>query len=171
MEILQKLLMGFITLIVGVLLVGVAATSVTNQSQLAHQSAETVTIIREPAIDDINETVSITLSKAPTGWKTEYTDCDISNFVLLNQSGATMTATTDYVLTASTGTITFVNNDNMNETSSNATTASYNYCQDEYLPIDWQRNSLTLVIGFFALALLISSIALFYSVAKDSGIL
>jgi hypothetical protein len=91
-----------------------------------------------------------------------------------NSSGASFTVTTDYVLTASTGTYKLVNSATALATlptANNNTYATYNYCSDDYLNSSWGRTVLNLVAGFFAIAILLTSIALFYSVGKDTGII
>ena len=120
----------------------------------------------------INGSVVYTLTNNPTNWKVD--DCPITAFVLKNNSGTVLTETTDYVLTASAGTFVFVDNALLNNTinmSTNETLATYEYCSDEYLNLGWGRTVIDLVPGFFAIALLLVSIGLFYSVGKETGII
>jgi len=170
-SILQKLLFGFVTLIVGVMLVGVVADNVGTVNSLSSKT-DSFTIVRDPGLNDINTTYLYTVSAPPTGWKLDYSDCAISNFVYKNQSGATQTVNTAYTIVSTTaGTFTLKNVTTLTDATSNATTATYNYCGDTYLPQSWQRNIISLIAGFFALALLIVAVAIFYGIAKDTGII
>ena len=56
-------------------------------------------------------------------------------------------------------------------TGSNLTNVGYTYCGDDYMNIAWGRSILNLVAGFFALGILGVGIGLFYSIAKDAGII
>ena len=81
-----------------------------------------------------------------------------------------MTDVVDYTFTESTGVIVFNNTANVNLSTSNLTTATYQYCESDYLTQGWNRTILNLVPGFFALALLGIGIGLFYAVGKREGI-
>jgi hypothetical protein len=170
----QKLLLAFITLIVGLVLVGSVATSSNTVTTIkAVGSGPTTFAGGAPSWTGthINATKVYTIVNAPTGWKAY--DCPITNFRLTNSSGTALTSATDYVFTASTGTYTMKDTVNTNTTSliaDNVTLVSYNYCGDDYLNSDWQRTVLALTPGFFALALLIFSVGMFYSLARDAGI-
>ena len=173
----QKLILGFVVLIVGLALISPIASNVLDVTDkaLVYDEALDISSVR---IEDgcgagsINASVGLALTNAPTGWK--ITDCPITSFSMKNQTGVAATVTTDYVLFASNGTITLLNTtrfvgDECAQTS-NATTLTYTYCGDDYMNIAWGRTIVNLVAGFFALALLGASVGLFYSVAKDAGI-
>ena len=170
----NKLILGFVMLIIGVILVGVIAQQTnlrTDKLSVGNESHA----LDEDGFPLINGTTAYTITNAPTGWKS--TDCPLTNFIVTNQSGQALTLTTDYTVTLSTGEYLLVNNDNTNTTYGlygdleNSTYVSYTYCADDYLNQSWGRSVLDLVSGFFAIALLLGAIALFYSVAKDTGIL
>jgi len=172
----QKLLLAFITLIIGLVLVGSIAVSSNGLTTMTSVTDEegTMTAAGGPPQWDgtsINESYEYTITNAPTSWKV--LDCPITNFAITNSSGTAWTVTTDYVFTASTGTYTLVDTDVTNQTSQtdNQTLVSYSYCGDDFLNSTWQRSIMNLIPGFFALALLIFSVGMFFSVAKDAGII
>jgi len=171
-----KLVLGFLALLLGAVLIGTLATqglAVTDKKTVTsevHNVASTYATGRNTT--NINPTIVYTLTNNPTGWKT--TDCPITNFVLANSSGSEFTVTTDYVLTDDAGTFTLVNSAHAVATlplANNNTYATYTYCGDDYMNSSWGRSSINLIAGFFALAILLIGVGLFYSVAKDTGII
>ncbi len=80
-------------------------------------------------------------------------------------------ASTDYEIFSSSGIIQLLPSAAANDNNINDTFASYTYCPDDYLVLPWGRSIMNLVAGFFALAILGLGLGLFYSVAKDAGIL
>ena len=164
----NKLILAFVTLIIGVVLIGTIATqgnAVTEKTNVAGESTSFTPLVNTT----INETETLSLTNAPTGWKVD--DCPITNLVLSNGSDA-LTVTTDYVFTAASGTFTLKDTAAvraLNDT--NATISSYTYCADDYLNLSWGRTMIDLVGGFFAIGLLLVSVGLFYSVAKEQGII
>ncbi len=175
MSSMNKLIAAFVMLILGVVFatqiatLGQEITTTTYVSSENHLVAGTIATGKNQT--EINGTIVYTLTNAPTGWKVD--DCPITGFVLTNNSGTALTVTTQYVLTASAGTFTLVDDGVLNTTidGNNNTIASYNYCGDDYMNLTWGRTSINLVPGFFALALLLISVGLFYSVAKETGLL
>jgi len=173
----QKLILGFLVLIVGISLIGTIATQAILVTEKTGVASETLDIsgarVNSGACPmSINETYPLALVNSPTGWKTS--DCPITSFSMVNQTSVAATVTTDYVLFANNGTLLLMNTtrfvgDDCDQTI-NATTLTYNYCSDGYLNVSWGRSILNLIGGFFALALLGASVGLFYSVAKDAGI-
>jgi len=167
------LVVAFMSLIVGVGLLGVVAQEGLAKTTTLYVANETIDIAN--ARDDaggnatLNQTIQFTITNAPTGWK--ITECPISNFDLRNQSGQTMTVNIDYYFTANSGLLNLTNVEILNSTSSNTTAVNYNYCGDDYIVSAWQRTVLNLVPGFFALALLGISLGLFYVVLKNEGLL
>lgn len=178
----NKLILGFVMLMIGAILIGVIANQ-TNARTTANSNAvsnEVHKVLSPYAaggnLTAINPAITYTTTNLQAGWRTA--DCPLTNFVLSNSSGAVLAegASNGYVLNAAAGTWylrdtagTLVNV--MGDGSSNNTYVSYNYCSDEYLNSSWGRSVLSLVSGFFAIALLMVALALFYSVAKDTGIL
>ena len=175
MGVANKLILAFVMLLIGTILIGVIANQTNSKTTTTTIASEThnvlPTILTGRNVTAINSSIVYTLTNAPTGWKVS--DCPITSFVLTNSSGQAFTDTTDYVLTASAGTYTLVNSATAVATlplADNNTYASYHYCGDEYLNSSWGRSVLNLVAGFFAIALLLVAVALFYSVGRDTGI-
>ena len=160
---------AFICLIVGVSLVGVVATesnAVTDMITISGESIDYTTAVQVNGT--INESVEFTIANVPSGWR--ITGCPVSSFDLYNTSSS-LVLTTDYTFNTATGIITFKNSANVNGTATNVTTATYVYCDKEYLTQSWNRTIINLVPGFFALALMGVAIGLFYGVMKKEGIL
>jgi hypothetical protein len=74
------------------------------------------------------------------------------NFVLTNAT-VTLTPNTDYVLDASSGSLTLRNTTNILNVGVNAS-ASYNYYEDGYISNSFVKVLLGLLIGIFALSLI-----------------
>lgn len=164
----NKLIFAFVTLILGIALlsqVAILTNATTGKSDITNES---ITIIKNAT--NVNETYVYQLAQSPTGWKS--LDCPVTNFQLTNTSdAAAWTITTDYTITLSNGTLLLVNNSDTQFSADNLTYANYNYCSDDYLNSGWGRTLVNLVSGFFAISLLLVSIALFYSVAKETGLI
>jgi hypothetical protein len=180
----QKLMLAFVTLIIGLVLVGQVATVGTGVTTLT-TTTETVDFSAARVAGAINATYYFHLKNGcplsgGNGWRYDAGEtCYLVNGGVKNNSGTVLTDTVDYyfneyssVCTGTTaGDIHFENTAKMNNSGSNLTSVTYSYCADGFLTQSWQRNVLQLVPGFFALALLIFSVGMFYSVARDSGIL
>jgi len=105
----------------------------------------------------INTTYPLTLTNAPTGWKT--TGCPVDSFVIGNSS-TDFTLTTDYTITASTG-ILYLKNTAVVNTSNAATNDSlvdYTWCADGY-NTDSGARGIGGIIGLFAVLALFVVIA------------
>ena len=169
----QKLILAFVTLIIGVLLITQISTSVNDKTATVDVVGEThkTTMVA----NNVSDVVAYTVTNAPTGWKVN--DCPLTNFAIKNASGTTLTVTTDYTVTASTGVYYVKNTTATNKASgffnpaNNYTYVDYTYCGDEYMNVGWGRTVMNIVPGFFAIALLLVAVALFYSVARESGLL
>lgn len=111
---------------------------------------------------------------ASTSWKTDESTCAITSINLKNQTGGDQVATTAYTWVTdgnqATGSLTLKNVATLNSTTSNSTTITYQTCPDDYLTQSWSRDTLLLVVGLFAVALLVFSVGMFYSLAKDLGV-
>ena len=168
----SMLIGAFVALIIGVSLVGVIAAEgndITNKIIISGETIDYTDAVLD-ATGEINTTKEITIDSdnIPDGWRV--TGCPIGSFDLYNDSGS-LTLTTDYTFTASTGVILFKNTANINDSLTNETTATYIYCDDAYLTQGWNRTIIDLVPGFFALALMGIGVGLFYSVMKNEGII
>ncbi len=166
-----KLVLAFVTLLLGAVLVVVVATEglvVTDKKTIGNeQRAFTI-----DGDESVNITDTYTVTKNPTDWKTD--DCPLTSFVLKNASGGTaLTLTTDYTITASSGVYLLKNTSttvNMIGDDNN-TYADYTYCGDDYMNVGFGRTVISLVGGFFALGILGASLGLFFSIAKDTGMI
>jgi len=160
---------AFVALIVGVSLIGVVASESNDITSTINVSGESIdyTSVVEFGTGAINTTEIFYIANPPTGWRV--TGCPITGIDLYNSTSSLTVV--DYTFTASTGAIVFNNSANVNGTATNTTTATYVYCDSEYLTQGWNRTIIKLVPGFFALALMGIGIGLFYGVMKKEGIL
>lgn len=170
----QKLVMAFVTLIIGVALIGVVASvnsDVTDRDVTLNETFD-ITGYRLPAnYTMVNESHTANLANAYSSTDWQWNDCAVEVTLLAFPNGSALTVTTDYTVT-SNGVVSLVNSSLFIEDAAapNTTIATYYYCQDEYMT-GWSSSILNLVPGFFAIALLMVSLALFYSIAKDAGII
>jgi len=173
----MALLLGaFIALIIGVSLIGVIATqgqAVTTKLSASAETTDLSTSCYAGALFQVNESLAacnITATYAPTSWKVE--ECPVTSVVVTNATGTALTVNTDYVVYASTGIIQMLNT---TATASaglgNESIVTYSYCGDDYLTEGWTRSISGLIPGFFAMALLLMSVGMFYQVMKNEGLL
>jgi len=165
------LVSAFVALIIGISLLGVIATSGNALTNTVNISGENISYesARNLTADGKGEIIpgsTFYVANVPTTWRV--TGCPIAGLILHNGS-VTWTAV-DYTFNASTGGIVFNNSDNVNDTGYNTTTATYQYCEEDYLTEGWNRSIINLVPGFFAIALMGIGIGLFYAVGKREGI-
>lgn len=167
METVNKLIAGFITLMLAAILIGVVATEGYKQTSKLAITNESLSIaaLRSADNGNLNVTLNTTIAKAPNGWKSE--DCPITSLVVRNASGATLTITTDYVFTASDGKIAFQNTGALNASKRNTTQLDYIYCGDDYMNQSWGRSTMNMIAGFLALIALAAGVGMFYSAYKD----
>ena len=109
LNITSKLVLAFITLIIGVVLLGVISTqglTVADKTQV--ETAEENAILANAAfLGSVNETEVYTLANVPTWGE----DCPVANLAITNDTGGqVLTATTDYIPNLGAGTFTLVNN-------------------------------------------------------------
>lgn len=166
----SKLLLGFVTLIIGVMLLGtIAGQSNATTAQKLSTDSITVSYNGTVAASGVNTSKVYTLANAFTGnWKADSPECTVSTISLANQTGSVLTATTDYTYTSVVGTLQLKDTGNVNK--STTLTAQYGYCGDDYITQSWGRTAINLVSGLFAIALLLISVGIFYSVAKEYGL-
>lgn len=166
-----KLILAFVTLLVGVVLIGSIASESNAKTDKTFIAAENISIASAIYGDptNISEDIEFTITNYPSGWKVD--DCPITGFAMENSTGTALTETTDYVFTTTTGIFTLVNSSTAATAfeGDNVSTITYTYCADDYLNLSWGRTLVKTVSGFFALALVLVSVGLFYSVAKDYG--
>lgn len=169
----SKLILAFVTLLIGVALIGSIASEAlgkTDKINIADEATNlSVSCYDGDQVDETNADCNITVTYAPTGWKSD--DCPLTNVVVTNYTGTELTEDTDYVIFDSTGIIQMLNTTETESTNmGDYVLYDYTYCGDDYMNLSWGRTALLLVGGFFALGLLLTSVGLFYSVAKDNGI-
>jgi len=180
----QKLILAFITLTLGVVLLPTIATEgndITNFIHVQNEShdaaygtgscgGEGISGVSDGCLNTTE--TNYTVNNAPTGWKAAGA-CPITNVVLVRNNSVAMVDGTDYILDEETGVFGLLNTSNNRESvgSDNNTYISYYYCPDDYMNLSWGRTGIKLVPGFFAIALLLASVGLFYSVAKEHGII
>lgn len=165
-----KLILGFVTLLLGAVLITSVAdnnVAVTDKRWIANEVVTTTPI----NITDPNTTEVHTLANAPTAWKK--TGCPLTN-VAIGNSTEDFTETTDYTVDLNEGTFLIVKSSTTVgsiQGGDNSTYVDYNYCGDDYMNLSWGRSIINLVGGFFAIAILLVSVGLFFSVGKDTGII
>lgn len=167
-----KLVLAFVTLLLGAVLIGSLSTNILGNTDKTVIADEAIDLSSSwtPVDGSINVssgTNNLTVTNNPTSWKVN--DCPLTSVVYGNSS-EDYTLDTDYTLTASSGLINVLNT-TVTVEGGNATLIDYTYCANDYLNISWGRTVLNLVSGFFALAILLMSIGLFFSVAKDTGMI
>lgn len=169
----SKLILAFVTLLLGVVLIGTVATNalaVTDKTTVTDESWNLATAcIVGNQVNESDADCNITVTNAPTGWKSN--DCPLASVVVTNSTPYTFTLDTDYYLFTSTGIVQMLNTTSTRAGHANTTLVDYKYCGDNYLNSSFGRTGVNLVPGFFGLALLLTSVGLFYNVAKEEGII
>jgi hypothetical protein len=179
------LLIGaFVCLFLGLALIGVVADQANKATDLSN-TVQTVTLVKGngAAVNGNNITIDYTitgLAGSNTGVQS-FGECSldtlgtVSNILVFNTTGSEQmdngvcsSLTNDFYYIEGENTIKLCNSVTMNQSST--VQLRYRNCPNDYVG-GWAGNMLVLVPGFFALALLGCSIALFYSVAKLNGIL
>lgn len=163
----SKIVIGFFMIILGLALILAVADGsalVTDKTNVVNEAIDISTA--RIADGAINESTVFTVTNYPSGWQAD--DCALTSFVYGNVS-TDYALTTDYISSLSAGTFTLKNSSAVFY-GTNDTLVDYTYCPNAYLNIAWGRSVLNLVAGFFALAILGLGLGLFYSVAKDAGI-
>lgn len=166
----SKLVLAFVTLIIGAVLIGSIATNglaVTDKKSVSDEAIDISTA--RDANGDINTSVTFTITSdnVPLSWQAA--DCPLSSIVYGNSS-TDYTVTTDYTFATTTGVLTLVNSTAVIE-GGNSTLIDYIHCGDDYMNLSWGRTLINLIAGFFAIAILLVSVGLFYDVAKDNNII
>lgn len=168
----QKLLLAFVILLIGIVLVGPLAAQGNLVTDKTIVDGETVSVAAAKIHgDDFNATVDLgPITNVPTSWKIE--DCPLTTITVTNNSGEALTVTTDYTLSTTTGVLAIVNNSDTTAAfaGDNSSLVGYTHCADDYLNVSWGRTGIDTAMGFFGLALMLVSVALFYSIYKDYGI-
>lgn len=119
----------------------------------------------------INDSYTFTSTSITPGIDLSFSDdtaCDITTIAFRNQSGDLLTSGgIDYTFT---GTRARLNNTlNLNQSSSNTTTATFDYCSSDYVG-GWGGTALKLVPGFLTLAILFGGLYAMYYILRNEGI-
>lgn len=164
------MIVGFISLIMAAVFISQAASQGATVTTLTQTTNEAVNIASAKlASNEINTSKTFTLTNAPTGWKSEYSDCNID--VLNYDNGTTsFTETTDYVVTTA-GVLSLKNTVAMNGSLANTTYIDYKYCPDTYVTSSWGRTAINTTYGLYAVAALLIAVGMFFMVAKNSGVI
>ena len=174
------LMSGFIALIIAVALV----TPLANSGQQATGfgvATETVDITAARMVaNNINESVYFHLANGcpNSNWRSDHISvCALSNMGITNSSGSVLADPTDVVFVANgavcsgknSGDLHFVNSTQLVKYNSNSTTVKYQYCPEGYLTSSWGASAINLTMGFFALAAFLTSVGMFYALARNNG--
>ena len=155
-------------------LIGVLSTKVNTSTSLTTVTNETfdISVFKNLVnVSDINTTYTKNLTNVyeTTDW--QYNDCPMAVTSLAMDNGTLAVVTTNYIV-GTNGEINLTSSALWwTQTMNNETLITYTYCADEYLDTQWNRTVIRIIPGFFAIALLMASLALFYSVAKETGII
>lgn len=175
------LVAAFVCLFIGLSLIGVVATEVNSRTDLT-PTTQTVSLVKGngAATNGNNNTYNYPITEISEDWKQDVSECSAAtlgtstNIVVYNSTGSEMMnngactdINNDYYYVNSAKTIRLCNSAVMNTTTT--ATLRYQACADDYVQ-GWAGNMLILIPGFFALALLGCSLALFYAVANNTGI-
>jgi len=188
MESTNKLIMAFVSLIIGVILLNVAAgQALTVTESTAFGYANGPEIVRWGPDNNVNDTFRWYLNN--TGAVATSVDenvevgcggIDTANTYMFNGTAAVpgtnmgLAGAGNWTITCSSTFgqtyITYVNSTGMVDNIGNTTAFYVKYYPMSYLEDGWNRTILNMTPGFFALGILAVSLALFYSVARDYGI-
>lgn len=186
-----RLVAAFVCLILGAALMNVVATSVLANTQSTQTLVDGPNIVRWGPDNNVNTTFKWYFNGTTGFGETLYAlanpevgSCggiDTSNTYLYN---GTTTAAGTYLGASGAGNwtlscsstigstyVTFANSSGLVDNIGNDTAIYLAYYPYSYLSAGWNRTILLLVPGFFALGLLGCALALFYGVARDTGIL
>jgi len=170
---------AFAALLIGVSLIGVIATEEQKVTDLTKILNERIDISGAwTNTTHVNITYPFYASQrydvSLDRWKIDNSECNMVAKSFGNSSHE-FTVTTDYSLTT-TGTLTLGASTEASlalrnvRAANNLTYLDYSYCADDYLNAGWNRTVLDLVLGFFAIGLMLVSVGLFYQVLKNEGL-
>lgn len=170
----NKLIAAFVLLILGIVFASQVASigqSVTTLTVITGNESLDLSPARAELGNFVGEKVFLQNAYANNSWQADASGCDIVNFRLFLNASDELEITTDYT-TDGNGGIIIINGTKTGDVHANnaSIVLGYSYCETDYLNLGWGRTGINLVPGFFALALLMMSIGLFYSIAKENGI-
>ena len=170
-----KMVAAFVSIIIAIVLIGQVVTVGNGVTELQNSqitmnfnAAKLASGSTDPAIEFYPQIIN----DSKTGWRQGIGACGLSatvaSMTVGNASGTWTTG--NYSISATNGSIRFLDTVVVNGTYSNNSVISYTQCPDGYV-YGWAATMLKLTYGFFALAAMGVAIALFYSIAKDYGII
>lgn len=162
----SKLILAFVTLLIGIVLIGSVASEGNSRTELKSIVNDSIDIgSAMEGVNMVNESVVFTVGTLGD----TNANCPMTSISASNGSGTQVLTTANYNFTESAGQFTLVNTtalySYLNQT--NTTEWNYTYCPTGYMNLAWGRTAVDIVPGFFAIALLLTSIALFFSVYQD----
>jgi hypothetical protein len=185
MKSLNLLIAAFATLLVGIMLLGTVATqtyTVTGNSLYKTNESLNVSAGRNSDSNFMNESVAFTLTNKGVQCGNGEGRWVSGSVVICNASGSILMPG-NYTVNYGNNSITFKNTTTTDilclQTAgtgagffngSNITSVNYSYYPKDYLCESWNRTALNLIPGFFGIAVLLISVALFYQIAKEEGI-
>lgn len=171
MEAVSKLIYAFLTLIVGIVLL----TTTAGQGNLI--TSKTVITNETQAIDaaisggttDVSYPFNVT--NFPTGWKTD--ECPLTDIAIVNATNVALVRDTHYTFYPANGSWTLkgASTNTSKFWENNNSYVTYTYCGNDYLNSGFGRTAISTSFGLFAIALMMTAVALFFSVAKDYDII
>lgn len=175
MDTLNKLIVAFVALIVGISLIGtisISANSIASAPYVINETQSLTGALRVNGVGTgiVNTTYPFQVTHSPTGWQLQ--DCPLTGISIVNATNTALTKDTHYTFYPANGTW-YLKGVTVNTTHFNANNnsyVSYTYCGDDYLSQSWGRGVMGITTGMFALGLLGVSIGLFYSIGKDFGL-
>jgi hypothetical protein len=174
METVNKLLAAFVLLILGAVMIATIAGEEQNRVTIG-ETTKTINIgiARMAGLNQINASKVLDVGNGLGTWRTDYSECIPQTIHLYNSSGTELADPTDYVYTynVNSGRLTLKDTEALNNTVSNITTVTMNYCADGYMTSTWGQTALDVAIGLFALGLFGAALGFFYSIAKDTGMI
>jgi hypothetical protein len=160
----MTLIFAFVTLLIGVSLLTPVASEGLQRTSLVTTTNESVSIgtARNIAGDGRSLNSSIVFTVANEDWTNG--DCQMTDIIVGNSTGlGAFVDGTDYNFTESTGKFVLYNTSKTWADTTNTSKVTYTYCPEGYVNLAWGRTVIGVVPGFFAIALLMVSVGLFYS--------
>jgi hypothetical protein len=148
----------FIGVIVCLVLIGSIANILNPSTDLQSVANESVSLAGFRLADgSINTTYVHNLSNLypALDWRLGESGCNFASVVVLNQTNNTLTVTTHYTVNTTEGSITFEDVGVVNDSASNSTLVSYDYCDSGYNRDTASRTMLSLILIFAALAIIL----------------
>ena len=172
----MTLLIGaFVALIIGVALISTIAggiTDVTKTRRVANETLSLISIANPSGILNTNFTIGDLTS---TQSDDDFIAASCITYIYNGTTAAddALELDTDYEIDCGDNTFFFLNTTAVTAviTHDNNTMICYEYENSDYIKQGWARTSLDIVPGFFAIALLLIAVGLFYAVAKKEGII